>query len=128
MRCTKWPFLSLWSTDEVVRMKIEQNPSTLKTKNKRPAVNWPSETINHLPQVNTSFEQKDTYFKDPFVFEIHITLKYIYFNFYTLIKYLTARSATLIPEQTRRWRAASYRNSISALETGDRTRSPYLLP
>ena len=53
-------------------MKIKQNPSTLKTKNKRPAFNWPSETINQLPQVNTSFEQKDTYFKDPFVFEIHI--------------------------------------------------------
>ena len=33
-----------------------------------------------------------------------------------------------IPGQTRRWRAASYWNSIRALETGDRTRSPYLLP
>ena len=53
-------------------MKIKQNPSTLKNKNKRPALNWPSETINQLPQVNTSFEQKDNYFKDPFVFEIHL--------------------------------------------------------
>ena len=49
-------------------MKIKQNPSTLKTKNKRPALNWPSETVNQLSLVNTSFEQKDTYFKDPFVF------------------------------------------------------------
>ena len=53
-------------------MKIKQNLSTLKIKNKRPTLNWPSETINQLPQVNTSFGQKDTYFKDPFVFEIHI--------------------------------------------------------
>ena len=53
-------------------MKIKQNSSTLKTKNKRSALNWHSETINQLPQVNTSFEQKDTYFKDPFVFEIYI--------------------------------------------------------
>ena len=53
-------------------MKIKQNPSTLKTKNKRPRLNWPLETFNHLPEVNTIFEQKDTYFKDPFVFEIHI--------------------------------------------------------
>ena len=62
----------LWSTDVVVKMKIKQNPSTLKTKSKRPALNWPSETINQLLQVNIDFEQKDTYFKDPFVFEIHI--------------------------------------------------------
>ena len=54
-------------------MKIKQNLLTLKTKNKRPSLNWSSETINLLPQVNTSFEQKDTYFKDPLVFEIHIT-------------------------------------------------------
>ena len=53
-------------------MKIKQNPSTLKTENKRSALYWPSETINQLPQVNTSFEQKDIYFNDPFVFEIHI--------------------------------------------------------
>ena len=53
-------------------MKIKQNPSIFKTKNKRLALNWPSDTINQLPKVNTSFEQKDTYFKDPFVFEIHI--------------------------------------------------------
>ena len=58
--------------DVVVKMKIKQNLLTLKTKNKRPALNWPSETIKQLPQANTSFEQKDTYFKDPFVFEIHI--------------------------------------------------------
>ena len=34
----------------------------------------------------------------------------------------------LIPGQTRRWRAASYKISIRALKTGDRFRSPYLLP
>ena len=96
IHCTKWPFLSLWSTDVVVKMKIKQNPSTLKTENKRPALDWPSETINQLFQVNTSFEPKDTYFKDPLIFEIHIKLKYIYFNFCTLIKYLTACSATHI--------------------------------
>ena len=61
-------------------MKINQNPSTLKTKNKRPALNWPLETINQLPQFNTSFEQKGTYFNDPFVFEIHIK-----FQIYILI-------------------------------------------
>ena len=53
-------------------MKLKQNPSILKTKNKCPTLNWPWETINQLPQVNTCFEQKDTYFKDPFVFEIYI--------------------------------------------------------
>ena len=56
----------------VVKMKIKQNPSTLKTNNKGPTLNWPSETINQLPQANTSFKQKYTYFKGPFVFEIHI--------------------------------------------------------
>ena len=34
----------------------------------------------------------------------------------------------LMPGQTRKWRAASNMNSIRALETGDRTRSPYLQP
>ena len=89
IRCTKWLFLSLWSTDVVVKIKIKQNPSTLKTKNKRPALNWPS------GQYKVWFQYK-VYFKDPLIFEIHIKLKYIYFNFYTIIKYLTARSATYI--------------------------------
>ena len=62
-------------------MKIKQNPSTLKTKNKCPAFNWPLETINQLPQVNTSFEQNDTNFKVPFVFEIHIKFHIYIFQF-----------------------------------------------
>ena len=62
-------------------MKIKQNPSTLKTKNKRPTLNWSSETINQLSQVYTSFEQKDTYFKGPFVFEIHIKFHIFFFQF-----------------------------------------------
>ena len=96
MRCTKWSFLSLWSTDVVVKMKIKQNPSTLKTKTSVLHLTDPQKesTSSRPRQVNTSFVQKDTYFKDLFVFEVHIKLKYIYFNFYTLIKYLTARSAT----------------------------------
>ena len=61
-------------------MKIKQNLSTLKTKNKRPALNWPSETINQLPQVNTSFEQKDTYFKDPFVLNFIYIFQFLYIN------------------------------------------------
>ena len=45
---------------------------TSKPKTSIPHLTDPQKTNNQLPQVNTSFEQKDTYFKDPFVFEIHI--------------------------------------------------------
>ena len=63
-------------------MKIKQNPPTLKNKNKRPHLTDPQkQSTSPPPQVNTSFEQKNTYFKDPFVFEIHIKF-YIYISIF----------------------------------------------
>ena len=60
------------------------NSLTFEIKNNCLALNWPLGTIK---QILGQFKQKDSYFKDLFVFEIYILIfvYFIIFNFYILI-------------------------------------------